>query len=246
MPQPRLWVDEIRDALAALGSTANLRDIYAKILQRNVMDFTANPNWQAAVRRTIQQHSSDTDIFTGLPSDDIFISPQGRGAGIWALRALVPAPDPIAELVTPEPAQDKVTSQAAPNVFVSHSHRDNAFTQRLVNDLRTAGADVWVDMTEVAYDSFVRQINEGMKSCQWLVLIMTPASLASPWVQLQVDAAIARVVQKRMRGIVPIVAESLEEDDIPPLWAPLHRYDATADYAASLSALLHVVGLATQ
>src|SRR5258708_4331660 len=134
-----------------------ITDIYAKIQQRNVMDFGANPNWQAAVRRTIQQHSSDTDIFTGLPADDIFTAPEGRGAGIWALRAHVPAPAPIAELVTPEPAQDKVTNQPAPSVFVSHSHRDNAFTQRLVNDLKTAGADVWVDMTEVAYDSFVHQ-----------------------------------------------------------------------------------------
>lgn len=86
MPQPRLWVDEIRDALASLGGQANLNEIYSKVEQRDVMDFAANPNWQAAIRRTIQQHSSDTEIFTGVPGDDIFTAPFGKGAGIWKLR----------------------------------------------------------------------------------------------------------------------------------------------------------------
>jgi len=86
MPQPRLWVDEICEALAALGGQASLDEIYSKIEQRGLMDFEANPNWEAAVRRTIQQHSSDTEIFTGRPEDDIFTAPLGKGAGVWALR----------------------------------------------------------------------------------------------------------------------------------------------------------------
>lgn len=86
MTQPRLWVDEIREALSSLGGSASLSDIYAQIWQRNNMDFVENPHWRDAVRRTIQQHSSDSTIFTGIPADDIFWAPLGLGAGIWALR----------------------------------------------------------------------------------------------------------------------------------------------------------------
>lgn len=38
---------------------------------------------------------------------------------------------------------------AEPRIFVSHSHRDDAFTERLVRDLRAAGADVWVDLSDI-------------------------------------------------------------------------------------------------
>jgi hypothetical protein len=47
-------------------------------------------------------------------------------------------------------------------VFVSHHHRPegDVFTARLVADLETAGADVWVD-------------TKGITSCAWWLLLST-------------------------------------------------------------------------
>jgi len=131
-------------------------------------------------------------------------------------------------------------------VFVSHSYKDDAFTARLVADLRAAGADVWVDSTEIAYDDFVKRINEGLAHRDWLVLVLTPSALGSRWVQAEVNAALNLVHTGRMRGVIPLLAHRCNEAEIPPLWATLHRYDATTGYAKAISGLLRALRLPYQ
>ncbi|HEY7093838.1 MAG TPA: toll/interleukin-1 receptor domain-containing protein [Ktedonobacterales bacterium] len=104
-------------------------------------------------------------------------------------------------------------------VFVSHHHslEEDAFTARLVADLEAAGADVWMDDVRITSDDFIKKINEGLAGRQWLVLVMTPDSLRSPWVQAEVNAALLQVRQGRMLGVIPLVAQPCNEADIPPL-----------------------------
>jgi len=240
MPQPRLWLDEIRDALTTLGGQATLAQLYQEIERRGVMDFASAPNWKAGVRRTIEQHASEWAGFTGLAENDVFFAPQGKGAGVWALRAHV-APQHTAP---PDNAGTTGTPPAhSPRVFLSHSHQDNRFASRLAADLQARGADVWVDLTEIQHDDFLKRINEGLKDREWLVLVMTPAALASPWVQLEVDAAHALVIMKRMQGVIPVMAKPCQVEDIPPTGATLHRYDATRDYRRALTSLSRALGL---
>jgi len=73
---------------------------------------------------------------------------------------------------------------------------------------------------------------------------MTPHAPRSPWVRDEVNAALNQVRKGRMRGVIPVVAQSCADADIPPLWDPLHRYDATRTYDAALSGLLRALGLA--
>jgi formylglycine-generating enzyme required for sulfatase activity len=130
-------------------------------------------------------------------------------------------------------------------VFVSHHHspEEDSFTRRLVDDLRTAGADVWVDEGDIVHGSFVAKISEGMAGRQWLVLVMTPAALASPWVRSEVETAIAETTAERMLGVLPIVMSVCAEEEIPILWRKLHRYDATADYETARDGLLRALRL---
>ena len=86
MAQPRPWVEEVLDVLGELGGEGTLEDIYRVIRSRSVMDLTGSVDWRATVRRTIQQHSSASDAFSGKPGDDIFIPPRGLGGGYWAIR----------------------------------------------------------------------------------------------------------------------------------------------------------------
>jgi hypothetical protein len=127
-------------------------------------------------------------------------------------------------------------------VFVSHHHSDDedAFTRRLVDDLEAASADVWVDYRGATSESFVRKISEGMAGRQWLVLVMTPASVASEWVRLEVDTALAEVKAGRMLAVVPIVMRPTPVEAIPLLWRTLLRKDATQGYAPARDELLAV------
>jgi tetratricopeptide (TPR) repeat protein len=130
-------------------------------------------------------------------------------------------------------------------IFVSHHHSESedAFTARLVRDLEVAGADVWVDDARITSDDFIQKINEGLSGRQWLVLIMTPEALRSPWVQTEVNAALNQVRKGRMRGVIPIMAKPCADEDIPPLLDALHRYDATRNYEPARLGLLRALDL---
>ena len=131
-------------------------------------------------------------------------------------------------------------------VFVSHHHspEEEVFTARLVDDLKAGGADVWVDDEGINSEDFVRKISEGLAGRQWLVLVLTPASANSPWVQREVNAALNEVTARRMLGVVPLVMTPTPEQDLLALWRPLHRYDASRlGYEAARDGLLGAFGL---
>jgi predicted ATPase len=128
-------------------------------------------------------------------------------------------------------------------IFVSYSHRDRPFAARLVTDLQSAGATVWFDADEIASDDFIRRINEGLAGRDWLVLVLSPDAVRSEWVHAEVNAALHRVRQKLMRGVIPVVARACAEADIPPLWATLHRYEANLNYEEALHGLCRALSL---
>ncbi len=92
MAQPRPWLDEIIDALTELGGHATLNEIAEKILERNIMDFEANPSFRERIRGTIYNHSSDGTYYKGEVGGkkDIFYSVNGIGKGHWGLRGYEP------------------------------------------------------------------------------------------------------------------------------------------------------------
>ncbi len=130
-------------------------------------------------------------------------------------------------------------------VFVSHHHSpdEDRFTARLVADLEAAGADVWVDTAGIASDDFVKKISEGLTGRQWLVLVMTPEAVASPWVQREVNAALNEHTAGRMLGVLPLMMQPCQEQNLPMLWRTLYRYDATRDYVTARNGILQALGL---
>jgi TIR domain len=64
-------------------------------------------------------------------------------------------------------------------VFLSYSFQDRAFAERLVNDLKAAGAEVWWTVTGVSEGDFLDRINDALQHCQWLVLVLTSNAIAS-------------------------------------------------------------------
>lgn len=132
-----------------------------------------------------------------------------------------------------------------PHIFVSHSHRDDTFTTRLVADLRAAGADVWVDLNNVTLDNFMKRIDQGLAASDWFVLVLTPDALTSEYAMEETYTALNMVKQKRMRSVIPILAAPCAPLTISPMIDALNRYDATRDYHAALRGLLAAVGLGT-
>ncbi|TCW35647.1 putative restriction endonuclease [Laceyella sacchari] len=93
MSQPRPWLNEVIEAISELGGEGTLKDITEKIVERNIMNFEANPHFESRIRSTIYHHSSDCDVFVGEKgsSKDIFYAVHGKGNGYWGLRNFEPS-----------------------------------------------------------------------------------------------------------------------------------------------------------
>lgn len=126
-------------------------------------------------------------------------------------------------------------------IFVSHSHRDNAFTQRLCDDLRAAGIAVWVDLADTHGGDFVEHINSALTAAQAVLVVVTPHALRSIAVRTEAHAGIHLLWQRRISALLPVIAETVEEWMIPPLWSIFHRYDAVNDYGQALAELTSAI-----
>ena len=135
---------------------------------------------------------------------------------------------------------------AQPKIFVSHSHKDDAFTERLVEDLRQAGADAWMDKTDLGAGNFQQRISEALADCEWFVLVLTRSALASTWVSQEVEAANILKHAGQIRDLIFLQASPVEHRELPALWRVYNIFDATADYATTRDRVLKAVGVATQ
>jgi hypothetical protein len=84
IPGDGTWRDDVRNALQRLGGRASLSRIYKEV---EAVRFAAGrsipPSLEATVRRTLEDHSSDSENYRG---QDLFFMPEGKGAGVWGLR----------------------------------------------------------------------------------------------------------------------------------------------------------------
>lgn len=128
-------------------------------------------------------------------------------------------------------------------VFVSHSHKDDHFTSRLVADLKHAGAEVWVDVADLGAGDFQERINKALNWCEAVVLVLTKDALASKWVTQEINAANSLIHEGRIKHIIPVLAGPVDVRDIPPLWKVYNRFDAATDYAGALISLLKALAL---
>jgi hypothetical protein len=79
------WRDDVRASLERLSGRAFLSGIYREVKAiRQTAGRSVPPSLEATIRRTLEDHSSDSENYRGGP--DLFYMPEGKGAGVWALR----------------------------------------------------------------------------------------------------------------------------------------------------------------
>jgi hypothetical protein len=128
-------------------------------------------------------------------------------------------------------------------LFVSHNHTDDQFTAQLVRDLQRTGAQVWVDQDGLRDGDIIQRINDALSHADWLILVQTPEAARSQYVNMEVGAALTRVMNGLMQGVIPIIAKPCDLREVPPLWQTLRYYDATQDYPGALTQLEQALGL---
>lgn len=66
------------------------------------------------------------------------------------------------------------------NIFISYSRRDEYFARCLAADLQESGAGIWIDVDDIpAGAKWSTAIQEGLRTCDVLILIISPDSMES-------------------------------------------------------------------
>lgn len=113
-------------------------------------------------------------------------------------------------------------------VFVSHRRADAALAERLANDLRKFGHEVWLDDDDIRPgDSIVGKIESGLDGAQYLVLCYSSSGVSSPWTSRewmstlarQLDGAGVKVIPVRLTGITaPTILADIKYADLMRDW----------------------------
>jgi hypothetical protein len=74
----------------------------------------------------------------------------------------------------------------AGHAFISYSREDQAYVDRLVDLLRQRGADVWLDRDTGYGKRWATVVRDQVRSCAAMVVIMTPSSELSTWVEREI------------------------------------------------------------
>lgn len=130
-------------------------------------------------------------------------------------------------------------------IFVSHSHADNAFCQRLVADLRNALGNkdaVWMDVSGLeGGDAWWATIRRELRSRPIFLVILSPHSMSSPWVESEIDIAWKRNREGKTR-IIPVLYQpcDIREDLATLQWI---SFLPPITYEEGLNQLFKVLGI---
>jgi hypothetical protein len=90
-PRSKKWSDVLVWTLTELGGRASLSEIYKKSREgRIALGMPITPEHDASARECLEAHCRESKKFRGKA--DLFVMPEGKGSGVWALRKHVAEP----------------------------------------------------------------------------------------------------------------------------------------------------------
>jgi hypothetical protein len=127
-----------------------------------------------------------------------------------------------------------------PTVFISYSHADSRFVDQLADKLRASGVDVWIDKWKIKVgDSITHKVNEGIGASDFLIIVLSCASVKSKWVREELNAALIRNIEAEKHAfILPIL---LEDCEIPELLRHRRYANFKDDPELAFQELLEVI-----
>lgn len=131
----------------------------------------------------------------------------------------------------------------AKSIFLSHTHADKPFVRRLAADLEAHGVQYWLDEAEIKVgESLIGKIRQGLDGVDFVAAVLSPNSIASPWVQRELDVAMNQEISGRQIKVLPILYRHCE---LPGFLLGKFYADFTDEenYASALKRLVESMGL---
>lgn len=105
-----------------------------------------------------------------------------------------------------------------PTIFISYSHVDTVIADRVSRALEKAGLNCWIDKQEFGPGhSFISEMNRGIGDADYVLLLLSSASVKSRWVSREWMSSLAQ-------GTVVIPVLLSETVAIPPILSDIINF----------------------
>lgn len=128
------------------------------------------------------------------------------------------------------------------DVFISYGGADEPWVEELARDLRTADVEVFFAPWSLqAGDPWMKQLYRALRTCPAGIVVLSPESVASPFVQCEILVLVARAQEERV-PLVPVFHRDVEVPRLLSAYQGIDFRDRTGDaYATSLEGLVRAV-----
>jgi len=96
-------------------------------------------------------------------------------------------------------------------VFISYSHADKTFVDKLAANLVKQNAHVWLDRWELNVgDSMLNRVQGAIQESSALLIVLSKASVASEWCKKELNAGLMRELDEKRVLVLPVLVEDCE------------------------------------
>ncbi|MGE8467859.1 MAG: TIR domain-containing protein, partial [Pseudomonas putida] len=121
-------------------------------------------------------------------------------------------------------------------IFVSYSHQDKLIVDVIVDRLKLAGHEIWIDHLKLRPgDNISRKVEEGIGSSDAVLVVVSANSLSSKWVQQEFSSLALSEISKRASRVIPIL---IDASSVPSYLSSYLYIDLSKDLEGGLDSLV--------
>ncbi len=130
------------------------------------------------------------------------------------------------------------------DVFISYASHDRAFAERIAEELKSKGHQIWYDDWEVLVGhDVVDRVYEGIRDSRFLLVLLSEKSVKSRWVQQEINAARIREIESGATIVLPVIIEANAKQLIPESLKTKRYADAAANFKSALSEIEYAISV---
>jgi hypothetical protein len=128
-------------------------------------------------------------------------------------------------------------------VFISYSHSDKSFVDKLASQLVLHNAHVWVDRWELNVgDSILNSVQKAIQDASALIVVLSKASVQSEWCKKELSAGLVRELDERRVVVLPAL---LDECEVPVFLREKMFADFRTNFDVGLRLMLDAIAKVT-
>jgi hypothetical protein len=96
-------------------------------------------------------------------------------------------------------------------IFISYSHKDKEFVNKLAANLVKQKAHVWIDTWELNVgDSIIEKVQSAIQESSALIIVISKASMESEWCKKELSAGFLKELEEKRVVVLPLLLEDCE------------------------------------